>query len=133
MPLVYTGQEAGNNKRLSFFEKDVVEWKQEKFSELYSKLFTLKKKNRSVHNGSRGGELIVINSSDDENIFAFTRNSDKDKLFAIFNLSGGEKDFILEGINLAGAYKNFFTGKLQTFKSDESFNLSPWGYKIFVK
>jgi glycosidase len=133
MPLVYTGQEAGNNKRLSFFEKDVVEWKEDKFSELYSKLFTLKKEKKSLHNGSRGGELIPINSSDDENIFAFTRNSDKDKVFAIFNLSGGEKDFILQGTNLAGAYKNFHSGKLETFTTKESFNLGSWEYKIYVK
>jgi hypothetical protein len=51
MSLIYAGQEAGNNKRLSFFKKDIVEWKDNKFSELYSILFTLKKKNRLLHNG----------------------------------------------------------------------------------
>jgi len=133
MPLVYTGQEAGNNKRLSFFEKDVVEWKENKFSELYSKLFRLKKENKSLHNGNRGGELIPIKSSEEENIFAFTRNSNQDKVFAIFNLSGEEKDFILEGTNMNGAYKNFNTGKLETFTTKENFKLDPWEYKIFVK
>jgi len=133
MPLVYTGQEAGNKKRLSFFEKDVVDWKEDKFSELYSKLFTLKKENKSLHNGSRGGELIPIKSSDEENIFAITRNSYKDKVCAIFNLSNNENQFTLEGENLTGSYKNFFTGKLETFTTKENFKLGPWEYKIFVK
>ncbi len=133
MPLVYTGQEAGNNKRLSFFEKDVVEWKDNKFSEIYSKLFALKKKNKSLHNGERGGELIPIKLSDEENIFAFMRSAGKDKVFAIFNLSKNERDFILEGKILAGAYKNLFSGKLDTFTVIENFQLSPWEYKIFVK
>ena len=26
MPLLYSGQEAGLNKRLAFFEKDTIEW-----------------------------------------------------------------------------------------------------------
>jgi glycosidase len=133
MPLVYTGQEAGNNKRISFFEKDAVKWKEDKFSALYSKLFTLKKENKSLRNGSRGGEIIFINSSDTENIFAFTRNGIKDKVLAIFNLSKSEKEFTLEGEILEGSYKNFFSGKLETFTNKESFNLHPWEYKIFVK
>jgi glycosidase len=133
MPLVYTGQEAGNNKRLPFFEKDVVEWKDSKFSEIYSKLFALKKENKSLHNGERGGELIPIKSSDEDNIFAFTRSAGKDKVLAIFNLSKNERDFLLEGKILAGTYKNLFSGKLDTFTVIEDFQLSPWEYKIFVK
>jgi len=43
MPLIYTGQEAGNSKRLSFFEKNLVEWKEHKLSNLYTELLALKK------------------------------------------------------------------------------------------
>jgi len=133
MPLVYTGQEAGNDKRLSFFEKDLVDWKEHKYSSLYSKLFALKKENKSLHNGERGGELILINSSDDENIFAFTRSKDKDKILAIFNLCRDAKEFTLEGEKLTGTYKNYFTGKIESFLSEEDFKLGPWDYKVFVK
>jgi glycosidase len=133
MPLVYTGQEAGNNKRLSFFEKDLVEWKEHNLSKLYSKLFALKKENESLHNGKRGGELISVKSSDEENIFAFTRSAGKDKVLAIFNLSKKEKDFVLEGKNLAGSYRYFLSGELDTFTDKENFKLSAWEYKIFVK
>jgi glycosidase len=31
MPLIYTGQEAGNSKRLEFFEKDEVDWSNEEY------------------------------------------------------------------------------------------------------
>lgn len=31
MPLLYCGQEAGLDKRLSFFEKDNIKWKQHNF------------------------------------------------------------------------------------------------------
>jgi glycosidase len=133
MPLVYTGQEAGNKKQLNFFEKDLVEWKEDKLSDIYSKLFQLKKNNKALQNGEHGGELIYITSSEEKNIFAFTRSSEKDKVLAIFNLSGKSVHVDLTGESLQGSYKNYFTGKLESFLSKESFNLKPWEYRIYTK
>ncbi|MCU0332981.1 MAG: alpha-amylase family glycosyl hydrolase [Ignavibacteriaceae bacterium] len=48
MPLVYSGQEAGFNKRLSFFEKDLVEWKEYKLFDIYSKLLRRSKLYRKL-------------------------------------------------------------------------------------
>ena len=39
MPLVYSGQEAGLNKSLSFFEKDPIVWKKDINAEIFKKLF----------------------------------------------------------------------------------------------
>jgi glycosidase len=133
MPLVYTGQEAGNNKRLSFFEKDTVEWTNHKFFELYSKLFSLKKNNKALRNGERGGDLIVIKSSNEKNIFAFSRSSESDKILVVFNFTNKPQEFELEGETLQGLYKNFFTGKLESFLSKESFKLNPWEYRVYIK
>lgn len=133
MPLVYTGQEAGNNKRLSFFEKDLVEWKENKLFTIYSKLFQLKKDNKALQNGNRGGELDYIKSSKGENIFAFSRSAEKDKILAIFNLSNDVLEFDLTGESLQGNYKNFFTGKLESFSAVESFKLNPWEYRVYIK
>ena len=133
MPLVYTGQEAGNSKRLSFFEKDPVEWKDHKFFNIYSKLFYLKKNNEALLNGERGGEMMFLKCSDKEKIFAFTRSSHKDKIFAVFNLSNQPLEFELSGATLQGSYKSLFTGKLESFTSKESFKLKPWEYKVYIK
>jgi len=133
MPLVYSGQEAGNTKRLSFFDKDTIEWKSYNLFNIYSKLFELKKKNNALFNGDRGGEMVFLESSDKENIFAFTRASDDDKIFAMFNLSNKPLEFDLLGETLQGSYRNLFTGKLESFLSMESFKLSPWEYRIYTK
>ncbi len=133
MPLVYTGQEAGNTKRLSFFDKDTVQWKEYELFNVYSKLFQLKKNNKSLFNGDRGGEMIFLESTNKENIFAFTRASDKDKILAIFNLSDKLLEFELTGKTLQGSYKNYFTGKLESFVSKETFKLNPWEYRIYTK
>lgn len=133
MPLVYTGQEAGNTKRLSFFDKDTVEWKDYKLFNIYSKLFQLKKNNKALFNGDQGGKLIFIESTNKENIFAFTRSADKDKILALFNLSDKSLEFDLMGETLQGSYRNIFTGKLDSFLSEQSFNLDPWEYRIYTK
>lgn len=133
MPLVYTGQEAGNTKRLSFFGKDLVEWKENKLFDIYSKLFQLKKSSKVLQNGERGGELIYLKCSDEKNIFVFSRSLEKDKVLAIFNLSNKAVEFDLTGETLQGSYKNYFTGKLESFLSNESFKLKPWEYRIYTK
>lgn len=133
MPLIYTGQEAGNTKRLSFFEKDPVEWKSYKLFNIYSKLFQLKKTNKALYNGDRGGQIIFITSSNKENIFAFSRSSGANKILAVFNLSKNTIEFDLTGETLKGSYKNLFSGKLESFASKESFKLKPWEYKVYLK
>ena len=35
LPLIYNGQEAGNTKRLAFFEKDPIEWRPHAIGDLY--------------------------------------------------------------------------------------------------
>ena len=133
MPLVYTGQEAGNTKRLSFFERDPVEWKDNRMFSIYSKLFQLKKENKALLNGERGGEMVFLKSSDEENIFAFTRSSGKDKVLAVFNLSEHPIELDLIGESLQGSYKNLFTGKLESFLSKESFRLNAWDYRVYTR
>lgn len=133
MPLVYTGQEAGNTKRLSFFEKDPVEWKNYKLFNIYSKLFLLKKNNKALRNGELGGGLVFIKSSDEKNIFAFSRSTEGDKILAVFNLSNQPIEFDLMGETLRGSYKNLFTGKLESFTSKETFKLKPWEYRVYTK
>lgn len=133
MPLIYSGQEAGMNKRLEFFNKDLIEWKEHRFESLYTKLFNLKKENEALFNGNRGGKLIFLNSNDESSIIGFTREKNEDKVLAIFNLSDDKKGFVITGSELAGGYRNLFTGKVVNFLNEERFNLSPWEYKVFVK
>jgi hypothetical protein len=55
MPLIYSGQEASLDKRLSFFEKDEIIWRQTKMTELYRTLSRLKKVNPALYNGCMVG------------------------------------------------------------------------------
>lgn len=133
MPLIYTGQEAGNQKRLSFFNKDSIEWKDHKMFDVYSKLSKLKKDNKALYNGAKGGALILLPIPDKENIFSFCRISGDDKIVAVFNLSDSICEFEIISEVLQGSYKNFLTGKPETFSSKKSFKLNPWEYRVYIK
>ena len=52
MPLIYSGQEAGLNKRLSFFEKDSIDWSDISKEMFFKKLLQLKHENKALWNGT---------------------------------------------------------------------------------
>ncbi len=139
MPLIYSGQEAGLDRRLKFFEKDPIEWKDDKYRELYTTLCKLKENNKAILSGEEGGELKYIpvsslSSKAEENnliepdVFAFEREKDGNKILAVFNFSN--KNFTRLFLkDEEKDYKDLFTGEL----IQPSINLKPWGYKIFYK
>ena len=133
MPLIYNGQEAGLNKRLEFFEKDPIEWKEHKFTDLYSKLFHLKMNSSALQNGERGAQIVEVHSSEDETIFSFLRQDDREKIFAVFNLSDKVRTFNLNSSVLSGNYKNFFTDEKMSFDNNVNLSLEKWGYRIFIQ
>lgn len=133
MPLVYSGQEAGMDKRLDFFEKDVINWKEHKFSNLYKSLFKLKNDNKALWNGNFGSKMQFIENSDSENVLTFIREKEQDKLFAIFNLSDKSTKINLNDEKIMGSYINLFTKQLSDISKEMSFELNPWEYIILYK
>lgn len=133
MPLVYNGQEAGMDKRLQFFEKDPIEWKEHPFSQLYTNLINLKTSNSALHNGERGGDMIILNNSEPESVFSFMRIKDDNKVFALFNLTSNIVTVTIPGEILSGNFKEFPAGNEHMFEGAAAFTLEGWEYKIFTR
>lgn len=131
MPLIYTAQETALKKRLKFFDKDSIDWTKFELGEFYKNLSKIKKKNKALWNGTSGGKLLRINSSDNENVFAFIREKEGNKVFAIFNFSDKEQNIIFVGDKFTGEYTNAFTGKEAKFSANEKFEIDAWGYFVF--
>lgn len=131
MPLIYSGQEAGLNKRLLFFDKDLIPWQSHHFADMYSTLFHLKKENRALWNGSSGGEFQRVHTTNDQIIFAFVREKEDDKIFAVFNLSSGFNGATLQDTLYVGTYVDAFSSDTVTFAQDASVILPGWGYRVF--
>ncbi len=133
MPLVYSGQEAGLNKRLEFFEKDQIEWKEHKFYDLYKNLFQLKHKNRALWNGEYGGQLKRIKNGNDKNVYSFYREKEGDKIFVIMNLTPENQTVKLNDRSLVGEYVNFATQEIVELNGSDEFSFKPWTYFVFYR
>ena len=133
MPLIYSGQEAGLNKRLLFFDKDEIEWQSHPFAEMYTTLFHLKKENKSLWNGGNGGEFQRINTTDDQAVLAFVREKDNHKIFAILNLSDEDKTVTLQGILYIDEYVDVFTNDSVSFNQNDEITLPAWDYKVYER
>lgn len=131
MPLIYNGQEAGFNRRLAFFDKDSIDWKVSSYLELYKKLFHLKKHNKALWNGIKGGEIEFVNTNDNKNILAFIRYNDEDKVLTIFNMSAKEKSVTLNSELIVGDYFDFNNGAKVHISNKLNLILQPWTFKIF--
>ncbi|MCU7495246.1 MAG: alpha-amylase [Ignavibacteria bacterium] len=132
MPLLYSGQEAGLNRRLSFFERDPIDWKDSEYRKFYTTLINLKLQNKALANGSEGGQMTLVSSKADKAVYAFTRAKGKNKVFVVLNLSGEKKEARLSAQSMKGNYTELFTNEKTNFKSMETFKLNPWEYKVFV-
>ena len=133
MPLIYSGQEAGMNKRLKFFEKDEIDWTNMKLTSFYKELISLKKNNKALQNGVKGGKLVRINSDQNEKIFAFSREAEGDKVVVILNLSKDAVKATLDMGTNAGNYACFKDGNKHDLAAQLEVDLKLWEYRVYVK
>lgn len=133
MPLIYNGQEAGNAKRLAFFERDPIAWKEHYLKKLYTDLFALMEKNTALWHGKWGARMIKVPNSSESELLSFVRQNEQDKVFAVFNFSGKEQIATFKEALYHGRYTDFSTGEEVELSATSALNLKPWTYKIFVK
>jgi glycosidase len=132
MPLIYSGQEAGNDKRLEFFERDPITWREHPQGELYRRLFALKRTNTALWNAHWGARMIAVPNTAGEGIFSFVRRNDQDKVFAIFNLSPDEHSVSFRESLCHGDYVDFFSGEKVPVKEFTTMRLAPWSYRLLL-
>ncbi len=133
IPLVYSGQEAGLDRSLAFFEKDPIEWKNHDNASLYASIFALKHRNQALWNGIHGGEMIRIMNDHMDQILSFVREKNGQKVIVFINLS---KDTVLVQLDTSydsGTYTNLFTGQSVDVQNTMIVDMAPWDYLILYK
>lgn len=133
MPLIYSGQEAGLDRSLAFFEKDEIKWKEHPNAAMYKTLFDLKHKNQALWNGEWGGDMVRIYSDKMDQVISFVREKNGDVVLPIINYSNKPVTVTLKTQYNAGTYKELFTGQEYTLKGDDVMTLKPWGYVVLTK
>ena len=87
VPLIHNGQEAGESKRLAFFERDPIEWQEHPIGDLYRQLIALKKRTTALWNGEYGATMLQVVCNDLSRVFSYVRQDDNGKVLVILNLS----------------------------------------------
>ncbi len=133
MPLVYNGQEAGNRKRLAFFERDPIVWKEAPEGGLLRRLIALKTGNTALWNGADGAVMEPVPNSAPKQVFSFVRGNGRDKVVGLFNLSAKPVDVTLSGPRAVGRYRDFNSGAEVTLTDGSTITLPAWGWRVLVK
>jgi glycosidase len=133
MPLIYNGQEAGNPRRLKFFDKEPIEWREHPLGDLYKKLFALKKKNTALWNGKWGARMVRVPNSLLSHVFSFVRQNEQEKVFAVFNFSSEPQTVTFKETLYYGRYTEYFSQDPIEFQASSQLKLKPWDYRVFVK
>lgn len=131
IPLVYSGQELPNKKRLKFFDKDAIEWNgTNQLESFYKILMVLKANNPALHTGEENVTTTLIKTSTGKNVLAYFRKNGTKEVFVLLNLSNRAVKGVIDDKLISGQYKNVFTG---TSAEVKDFDLQPWEYRVFEK
>ena len=131
MPLIYSGQEVGNTKRLAFFEKDFIPGLTvaNSTTAFYTKLVSLKTKNAALWNNSTA--KLVPTPGNNDSVIAYSRTTGVNKVLTVINATNAPQKVTLNLTKLNAAYYLFSTGKSITLKTSLTLTLKPWQYEIY--
>ena len=113
---------------LLFFEKDVIDWRPHPERAHLTRLFQWKQGNQALWNGAYGGDFVNFKTTAEEQVWAFHRKKNGDKIVAILNLSPESASFSINDPALAGQYTDILTGQSHELEAKENMTINPWGY-----
>lgn len=130
MPMIYTGQEVGLKKRLSFFEKDMVpSWAENSITQFYKKLNQLKHAHPALQAG-QGGTFKKYNTSANKELLIYSRERAGQEIVVMLNLSNKDIKYTSNDAIGRGSYTDYFAG-VNVPELPQS--LKAWEYKVFVR
>ncbi len=129
IPLIYSGQEIPNKKRLKFFVEDPIEWGTKfEMAPFYKTLLNLRRSNVALAADASYKKIITAN---DVAIFAFLREKQGQKVSVILNLSGQPQSFTIKDKSIYGNVLNVFSKKKENLTSSHVYEVEPWGYIVY--
>jgi glycosidase len=127
IPLIYSGQEKPNKKRLAFFEKDFIDWDGEvELHSFYKTLLNLRKKNKALQESAS----VFIVPSGHPDVLMYLCRRQQDKVLALLNFSDTESEFGFNHPALPGTYTDLFSGGQVSLKRKECFRFAGGEYRV---
>ena len=135
IPLIYSGQELPNKKRIKFFDKDTIAWTgTNELEGFYKTLLDLKINNPALRTGDPAVQTFRIKTSEPNHVLAYLRKNSNSEILVVLNLSGPTAlRFDITDPNVTGIYKNVFSGAANDFTTEKSFEMQGWEYLVYEK
>jgi glycosidase len=136
LPLIYSGQELPNYKRLPFFDKDCIEWEEEpRLHSFYKKLLELRKQHACFQANTAKTNTFLLRNSVDHHVFCFKRTSSDAVVLVCINFSPYDLHQVeIEMGDEAGVYVDLFSDEQKTFNSKYIYlDLKRWSSQIWIK
>lgn len=132
LPLIYSGQEVGLRKRLSFFEKDTIpSWKNDLIFSFYQQLNQLKHTQPALGVGQKAGQFIRYLTTS-PSLYIFERKIKSNRILVVLNLSAQTQEIKFVHAIPAGMFDEFFQhAAINVSQLDGTF-LAPWQYRVYV-
>jgi glycosidase len=128
VPLIYSGQEEPNKKRLKFFVSDPISWGKYAMAPFYSTLLHLRSKNPAL---AADADYRKIATANDDAIFAYVRQKGTHKILVVLNFSGEPQHFTIKEKDVFGTPLNVFTHQKQNLFKNHVYEMKPWGYLVY--
>ncbi|RJY08120.1 alpha-amylase family glycosyl hydrolase [Aurantiacibacter aquimixticola] len=133
LPLIHNGMEACNAKRLEFFERDPIDWDQNpdcRYGELLVDLIDFRKANPALENGQWGAVMQQVVTDQPQQMFAWVRQEEGNKVVGLFNFSAEPVTATLSDGLAAGSYSEFRSDAPVTLATGDKVTLPAWGFRL---
>ena len=126
MPLVYSGQEAGLNRRLAFFDKDPIDWQDFPLQDFYARLLQLKRRHPALHNGDPASQFQRLPGPD--SLYAFLREKNGAAVLCVINIAAETQHLSLPG-TAAGTWHDVFSNDQLMFQPADTLPVPAHGWR----
>ena len=136
IPLLYSGQELPlTDKRLKFFDKDVIPWTGKyELQDFYKTILNLHTNNPALRAGDTAAQTFLIETNANKDIFAYLRKNGSHEVLVVLNFSS-QKDlhFDVTDEKVSGVFKNIFSGTIIDLTGKKDFEMQDWEYLVYEK
>jgi glycosidase len=134
LPLIYSGQEMPNYKRLKFFDKDPIEWTgRYELHGFFQALLSLRKRNPAMRAADKSVTTHRLHTKADQRCFAFAKRAGDDVVLVLLNFSPEPLPVAANELLVQGEFRDIFTGNIDNLSLAPTLTIAPWGYAVLEK
>jgi alpha-amylase len=134
VPLIYSGQEAANKKRLAFFEHDPIDLSGGfPLHDFYKTLLQLRNSNPALRSADDASTTSRVTHNIPAGIFAFVRKKEEDAVIVLLNLGNENAAFRLSDELVKGTYEDVFNRQSYDCNNHPLIQINAGGYMVLQR